>query len=220
LITPLTFSAPKSVLPTRTPSTRTARGSAATADDRELIAASDAGEDLARVMASSRSSRWRGALVAGRYSVPRELALQVAGRGSNGVATTSTGPHRRPNHRGGRRRRLTDIAREGVNLLAPTPAGRLMPSRPFRRRRRGYLWHGAVATGDGRADDWRVGRGEPTAGSTHRGGCDAPAPARPGSPARLCAAQHPPRDRAVDLRPVAGRAVWSVGRARNARCSA
>ena len=108
---------------------------------------------------------------------------------------------------------LVDIAREGMTLMAPY-AGRCVVNA-------GavvcvgvvdeYLWRAAVVTGDPRADDWRVAAtaayrrlGAPwwLHRMTEPSDVDRRAPVPP---------QRAATPRVVELRPLAGRSVWSVG---------
>jgi hypothetical protein len=194
------------------------------ADDRELIAgeatlAEDYGtaHGIQSIVALA-AVLW---LQAGDVDRATRLALQVAGGGFDAVpddvdwlltvaqvteAAAGAG--------------LIDIAHDGVTLLAPY-AGRGVVNAGavhFVGVVEDYLWHGAIATRDGRADDWRVA----AAGAYRR--LDAPWWLRrvsaPQDWDRSAARQRPqrsPQTRAVDLRPVAGRAVWSVGPSEAAR---
>jgi hypothetical protein len=155
-------------------------------------------------------------LRAGDHDRAAQLALQVAGGGFDVVpddvdwlltvarvteAAAGAG--------------LTDITAEGVRLLAPF-AGRSVVNAGagavvFVGVIEDYLWQGALATGDARADDWRA------AAATAYRRLGAPWWLRRVSPP--CDIDHSAavpqqgsiRPRTVALRPVAGRAVWSVG---------
>jgi hypothetical protein len=108
---------------------------------------------------------------------------------------------------------LIDIARDGVALLAPYAgrsilnAGAVVCVGVVE----DYLWHGALATGDARGDDWRT-----SAAAAYRR-LDAPwwlqrvlaDPATSGPTPVPQQRDAPPR--VVELRPVAGNSVWSIG---------
>jgi hypothetical protein len=107
---------------------------------------------------------------------------------------------------------LTDIAREGMTRMAPYQGRCVVNSGAIVCVGvvEDYLWRAAVATGDPRADDWRV-----AAAAAYRrldapwwlGRLSAPYDVRPPS----MPPPPTPQVRTVELRPVAGRAVWSVG---------
>jgi hypothetical protein len=108
---------------------------------------------------------------------------------------------------------LTDIAREGVRLMSPY-AGRGVVNAGavvFVGVTDDFLWRGARAIGDDRADGWRA-----AAAAAYRrmdarwwlGRVHAPDTATP-DVVREVPQVRPPH--AFDLRPVAGQAVWSVG---------
>ena len=107
---------------------------------------------------------------------------------------------------------VPDIAREGVAILAAY-AGRSVVNAgavSFAGVVDDYLWRGAAAIGDPRADDWRA-----AAAAAYRR-LDAPWWQRRVSmthPAASAPVTRKPRDepRSIELRPVPGGSVWSVG---------
>ena len=149
-------------------------------------------------------------LEAGDLDRAARLVVQVAGGGFDTVprdvdwmltvtkavdAATGTG--------------LVDIAGEGLELLAPYAgravlnAGAVVCTGVVD----DYLWRAAVAVDDPRADDWRAA----AVAAYRRLGAPWWLHRVSGEPV-TASSPPPPAQRTVELRPVPGRAVWSVGR--------
>jgi hypothetical protein len=114
---------------------------------------------------------------------------------------------------------LTDIAREGMALLAPYAGRGVLNGGAvvFVGVIEDYLWHGGQAIGDARAEQWRA-----AAAAAYRR-LDAPWwLRRVAAPPQLVHPRAAPTRRAdpprtVELRPAAGGTVWSVGPAGDTR---
>jgi hypothetical protein len=113
----------------------------------------------------------------------------------------------------------TDIARAGMTLMAPyagrcvVNAGAVVCAGVVE----DYLWRAAVVSADSRADDWRA-----AADAAYRRlgapwwqrRVSAPSDVTRGAPV---AASRPAATRTIEMRPLPGKTVWSVGLAGDAR---
>lgn len=102
-----------------------------------------------------------------------------------------------------------DVCREGVELLAPYAGRAVLNAGAVTCRGvvEDYLWQAAAVVGDARADDWRA-----AAASAYRR-LDAPWWLGRVAVPRQPMAAVSPRPLELSLRPVPGRAVWSIGAA-------